>query len=380
MKPTKASDRTSYHKIAGELIQQVRTGGFVEGSFLPIERDLMAEYGVTRTTVRRALSQVVEEGFGKLVPNKGVLAVRKGATGSKAIGFIDGSSVVLRSLYARLNASFLNLGYHLVHIDSQVIGLENALLFAHEREFEGAFVWSFEGFPDNALLERIQRTMPLVALDHSLGSFHSDLVTFDYMKMAHEAVGHLIKSGRRRIAVTGMLDMLDTTHQRFSGYMRGLFENGQTPDVRDYVFCYTSGYLPPNHDHLASRLASADRPDALFVMQDEFVPGVVQTVLGCGLRIPDDIAIATIGDDVVVSVGGQDITAVHCDWDGFAGMALDLMLRRIKEPHGPRERLLGKHEVVSSQPSTKFVGDANAQTLMVTRRGRAGAKEGFATK
>ncbi len=380
MKPTKSSERKSYHGIASDLTSKIESGIFAEGSFLPIERDLIAEYGVTRTTIRRALASLVEEGHGRLVPNKGVLAVRKGQAATKAIGFVDGSTTVLRSLYSKLSASFLNIGYHLVHIDSQVIGLENALLFAHERQFDGAFVWSFEGFPDPGLIQNVQKSLPLVVLDHSLGSVGTDLVTFDYMQMAHEAVEHLAKSGRKRIAVTGMLDMLDTTHQRFSGYLRGLFANDIIPDVRDFVFCYTSGYREPNYEQLTLRLQALDRPDAIFVLQDEFVPGVVECVLECNLSIPDDIAIATIGDDVVVSVGGQGITAVHCDWEGFAQEAMDLMLQRIREPDGSRICLIGKHELVPGGSAERFAGSAHAQTYMVTRRGRAGASDRFVSK
>ena len=380
MKGKISSVQKSYHSIASDLVAKINAGLFAEGTFLPIERDLISVYGVTRTTIRRALAALVEEGHGQLVPNKGVLAVRKSAPGSKAIAFIDGSTLVLRSLYAQLNAAFLNLDYHLVHIDSQLIGLENALLFAQDRHLEGAFVWSFEGFPDVELLERIQAGMPIVALDHRLGSFDSDIVTFDYFQMAQDATGHLIRSGRKRVAVTGMLDMLDTTHDRFSGYMRGQFVNGRSPDVRDFVFCHTSGYAEPNYEQLMNRLRDPDRPDALFVMQDEFVPGVVDAVLQCGLSIPGDIAVATIGDDVVVTVEGQEVTAVRCDWEGFSQEAMNLMLKRIREPAGPRMRIVGRHELVPGGPSERFAAGAHAHTYMVTRRRRTAGSDSLVNK
>jgi DNA-binding LacI/PurR family transcriptional regulator len=372
MKDDRSASGKSYHAIADDLIQKIESGVFPEGKYLPIEKDLISEYGVTRTTVRRALAALVEDGYGQLVPNKGVVALRKHKTGTKAIGFIDGSSIVLRLLYSKLSAAFLNEGYHLVHIDSQVIGLENALLFAQEHQFESAFVWSFDGFPDSDLLKRVQEKLPIVVLDHSIRGVETDLVTFDYLQMAHQVVDHLIQQGCKRVTVTGMLDMLDTTHDRFSGYLSALFANHMTPTVRDFNFCYTSGYGEPNYDQLISRLKSADRPDAIFVMQDEFVPGVVECILQCGLSISEDVRVATIGDDVVVSVGGQGITAVHCDWDAFALDAMKLMLKRMRDPMGKRERLIGKYELVPGEIREAKAMGGHAQSLVVTSRRRRG--------
>jgi DNA-binding LacI/PurR family transcriptional regulator len=115
-------------------------------------------------------------------------------------------------------------------------------------------------------------------------------------------------------------------------------------------------------------------------MQDEFVPGVVDAVLQCGLSIPSDVAIATIGDDVVVTVEGQEVTAVHCDWEGFAQNAMDLMLKRIREPFGSRVRIVGSHELVPGGPSERFSGGTRAHTYMVTRRRRTVGSNSFVNK
>src|ERR1700722_3900930 len=101
------SSAKSYSSIASDLIERIRSGELQEGNFLPIERELMEAYGVTRTTIRRALSLVVEKGHGLLVPNKGVLPLKGMSKKAKTIGFVDGSSVVLRSLFSKLNGDLL---------------------------------------------------------------------------------------------------------------------------------------------------------------------------------------------------------------------------------------------------------------------------------
>jgi LacI family transcriptional regulator len=335
----------SYREIAAALGIAIDSGRFTPGSFLPTEKELQAEFSVSRTTIRRALAKLIADGHADSVPNRGVVVRRRTGVQEQAIAFVDGATLVLRKLYSRLSATCLSRGYHLVHLDSQAMGLEASIEMAAHKGFAGAFVWSFEGFPEARRINRLLPDFPLVALDHSMRDIPTDVIAFDYFQMAVEAVSHLVRQGRRRIAVTGMLDMLDTTQERFAGYMRGLFKNELPCNVENFVFTFTSSMTRSDTRLLESRLRMEDRPDALFVMQDEFVPEVAEAVLRCGLRIPEDIALITIGDDIVMSVGDVGLTAMHCDWEELADLALDRMLARITQGPLPSERVLARHRL-----------------------------------
>jgi DNA-binding LacI/PurR family transcriptional regulator len=348
----KVPSSATYRTVLEALIARVEQGLIHHGAFLPTERELQAEFGVSRTTVRRALLALVEAGYGENVPNRGVVARRIERNHSKAIALIDGSTLVLRTIYRRLATILLKQGYHLVHIDSEALGLETAIHYALEKGCEGAFIWPFEGFPNSEFLRTVERQLPMVALDHGLRGFETDLITFDYFKMARQATLALANQGRTRIAVTGMLDMLETTHERFSGYMRGVFEAGLKPYSADYAFSVTSGQGFCDHRPLAERLAADDRPDAVFIMQDEFAIGAIETIRAAGLRVPHDVAVATIGDDVVLSVDGQPITAVHCDWNAFVDLAVEAMLHRIQNPRGQRIKCLAPHQLRNQEASS----------------------------
>jgi DNA-binding LacI/PurR family transcriptional regulator len=348
----KAPTTSSYRNVLEALISRVDQGRVPHGAFMPTERELQEEFGVSRTTVRRALFALIEAGYGENVPNRGVIARKVERTGSKAIAFIDGSTVVLRSMFRSMATAFLRKGYHLVHIDSEVLGLETSIKFAVDKGCEGAFVWPFEGFPDVAYLNKVGRDLPIVALDHRLRGFRTDLITFDYFEMARVATMELASQGKRRIAITGMYDMLETTHERFAGYMRGCFESGLQPHAIDYVFSVTSGQGDSDYRHLYSRLISEDRPDALLILQDDFAVEALQTIQAAGLSIPDDVAVATIGDDLILSVDGKRITAVHCDWNDFSQHAIEVMLQRIKDPSGPKMTRLARHQLRSQEASS----------------------------
>jgi DNA-binding GntR family transcriptional regulator len=59
---TPAEPVTAYERIADALRQRLDAGEFAAGTPLPSEAELVAEYGVSRNTVRRAYQQLAEAG------------------------------------------------------------------------------------------------------------------------------------------------------------------------------------------------------------------------------------------------------------------------------------------------------------------------------
>lgn len=341
-------ERNTYQKIAAQLKERIAAGALESGSFLPTERELQEEFAASRSTVRRALAFLVESGFAQSVPNRGVVASRASAsrrTGNVAL--IDGPTYVLRVMGLRLSERLREEGLYLVHLGGSAdypteYGLQTAL----DNEFVGAMVWPYRGYMDEEFVAQAVKRLPVVALDHALGRAATDLVTFDYEAAAFEAVSQLIRQGCKRIAITGMTDMLQVTHQRFQGYLRAMFTHGLQPQPRDFVFSSTSGLPEPDPYPLEARLRAADRPDGLFVFQDMFVPSAVEAALRSGLSIPHDLRVATIGDDIDLTVDGIGLTAIALDWDAFANQAMDLLRTRIANPSEPVRIRQAPHRLI----------------------------------
>lgn len=342
-----AREHGSYQKIAATLRHRIESGQITAGHYLPTERELQEDFHASRSTVRRALAAVVVSGWGQNVPSKGVVAKKPQALPrSKNVALIDSGSYVLKLLFVRISELLREHGYHLVHLGSQDTAIEESLTYAVEHRFAGAFVWPFHGYPDARMIEHLCKEIPVVTLDHRMRGCVTDLVTFDYLDAARQATARLVRIGRTRIAVSGMLDMLETTHDRFSGYLKALFDAGLSPSPRDFVFSSTSGYSASEAHLLKKRLQDPDRPDAVFVMQDEFLPAVVETVLQCGLSVPDDVAVSCIGDDIVVEVDGIGLTSVANGWEQMAVLAVDLLLKRIQGVAGVPKTEIAPHQLI----------------------------------
>ena len=76
--PPAALDRTGgtslYRQICLVLHSQLRDGVYREGDLLPGEQELMAEYGVSRITARRALNELAQDGLATRIQGKGTFA------------------------------------------------------------------------------------------------------------------------------------------------------------------------------------------------------------------------------------------------------------------------------------------------------------------
>lgn len=325
-----------YQAIAEALRRRICNGSSAPGSLFPTERELREEFSVSRSTIRRALKALIDSGWAESSPNRGVIARQGPAPGRTTnVAYVDHGQSIHRYLFFLVSQLLQRQGYHLVHVDSEILGVEGALEYAADQGFCAAFVWSKKGYPDAERLRKVQAEIPIIAVNHGLPTFPTDLVTEDNFGGGRLAAHHLVDHGRKRIAISGMMDMLDINHDRFSGYLMGLFDGGLSPSPRDFVFCFTSGMDVPDMQPLVRRLQDPDRPDAIFVLQDMFAHAVVDAVFSAGLRIPEDVAVIAFGTDTPLRIDDVALSIVAIDMEAIAEACVERFILRMENPLRP---------------------------------------------
>ncbi|MCU0315876.1 MAG: GntR family transcriptional regulator [Fimbriimonadaceae bacterium] len=334
------SSRNGYHEVAAALRRDIRDGKIGSGSLLPTERELQDRFTTSRTTVRRALQSLVDSGWAEASPNRGVLAKQGRPQASTTnIAFIDHAETVNQPLFMALNKRLQDVGYHLVHVDSHRFTVEGAITYAHAQGFAGAIIWPKTSYLHLPQVQSALALMPVVNIRHSFPNAATDVVSEDGFDGGHLVASHLARMGSRRVAVTGMLDMLSTNHERFAGYQIGLMDNEIQPSSADYVFCFTSDMVQPDTRLLEFRLSQPDRPDAVFVLDDFLVPFVAKAIERCGLRVPEDVRVVAFGNDVPYDFGGVGLTTILVDWELVADAAVRRLVARLHGDHSAHKKV-----------------------------------------
>jgi LacI family transcriptional regulator len=251
----------------------------------------------------------------------------------QVVGFVDDAGTVVPDLFFALNARLQSHGLVLTHVDSRSMKTEGALEYCQSHRLAAAVVWSKTVNPDTDRISNVLRAMPVIAVDHGLRGIETDVVACDVFKGAKAAVKHLAAQGRKRIGIVGMLDSLDTTQERFGGYLEGMFEAGLQPEPRDFLFTRTSGSTSGDTSALERRLAEPDAPDAVFVMQDHIMEDLLLAASRVGVSIPDALAVVTMGSDDPFSARVQvGATTVAFDWAQMADFLFDRVCCRLSDP------------------------------------------------
>jgi LacI family transcriptional regulator len=150
----------------------------------------------------------------------------------------------------------------------------------------------------SAIFERIrQQGLPFVLVDRSFPDLSANYVGVDDEAVGILATKHLVAVGCKRIA---HLRGPETSPGigRLKGYLSVLRKNKLTP---------LPGYISaPRLVDVKSRESGADlmrqllklnpRPDGVFCYNDPMAMGAIHTILGAGLRVPEDIAVIGSGN------------------------------------------------------------------------------------
>lgn len=83
LESTALSKTPLYHQVCNLLLQRIKSGEWIVGSFLPNEYRLSTEYGVSIGTIRSAVSMLAREGLVVRKQGRGTLVV---ATSERSLG------------------------------------------------------------------------------------------------------------------------------------------------------------------------------------------------------------------------------------------------------------------------------------------------------
>ena len=151
-------------------------------------------------------------------------------------------------------------------------------------------------------------------------------VSVDDVAGGHMAVAHLISQGHRRIAYISGPGHLQQIRDRREGARQAVAEAGLPPSTLREI--PTEGQdVAAGADAVARLLGLPERPTAVFCANDLLAMGVLQTLFGMGMKVPEDVAIVGYDDIEFAAAAAVPLTSVRQPAVEMGRIAADLLVR-----------------------------------------------------
>jgi len=178
---------------------------------------------------------------------------------------------------------------------------------------------------------------PVLALDFAGANDQFSTVRTDDAADSASAVEHLQRHGHELIGCIGGPSLIGTEPERINGWRRQQ-DAAQLPSGDELV---AFGEMSEDGGNAAASQLLSDhgrpwalhghRPTALFVASDVQAIGVIYACYELGLRVPEDVAIVSLGGTKAVGYTIPPMTSMRQDIEFTASLATENLLARIHD-------------------------------------------------
>ncbi|MFS0726520.1 GntR family transcriptional regulator [Paenibacillus sp. 1P07SE] len=339
-----------YQQIVQAIRKQIASGELESGAQVPTEAELSKDYGVSRITSKRALTELEHEGLITRVRGKGSF-VRERELRLPAGGTaVKNSSEVLLLLpfshnpglgnYEQGMHDYLDAAGHTLHIQANSVAnqrrlLEHALLGSHQ----GLIFYPVHSHTDLDLLYQYAlRQFPVVLMDKRLEGIPFPSVVSDNLGGGYEAATYLIRHNHRRIAFLSWsaAAVSYTIRERYWGYLKAMHEHhlpapgavelstadpGQPADITQAHYSRAIGVL------------REQGVTAIVANNDLTAIECIRAAQGLGLSVPDDLSVIGFDDIQMAEYIVPGLTTIAQDFARIGYLAAETLIRQIRNPY-----------------------------------------------
>ena len=352
------------NSVANTLRDQIYSGYYKAGEWLPTERTLSEELGIDRRVIRTAINQLVLNGLAIRQPHcrpvvgdvtgsaeattdSPSAAVSPSSSTFMALLMCQGSELMERAFNSQqrifwgMNQELAKAGHHAVFLDLSVVASEqeNAtreaehLRYLLKHGFGGAVFYPYAYRSNHALVEEVAAKIPFVTIDRQIDSADTDFVGIDNHRAMYDTIMHLVAQGHRRIAYVTKNEPIRPVQERIQGYIDAV------RDAHLDEMVLSAPTRPADQEWTAVdavfQLPESTRPTAAAVFNDYTAVDLVRRLEAAGLSVPGNVAVTGFDDIVPALPNGISLTSVAQPYEEIGRKAAELLLARLKDRSAP---------------------------------------------
>lgn len=331
-----------YKELANWIVEQIETKNLCAGQKLYSENELSDMFGLSRQTVRHAISVLEQDGVLNRVQGSGTYIndtrpANQGKSNRIAVitTYVDGY-IFPRTIQGIENALF-EQGYSVqIAFTNNLFDRERTILedILERNEVAGIISETVKsGLPNpniDLYREILRRRIPVLFIN----SFYRDLpiphVSMNDREAGKIAAQCLIRKGHKRIGGIFKLDD-GQGHLRYAGAREALREAGLSYKDINVVWVDTEDVK--HLDRCSVRILERIRGcTGIVTYNDEVAFSLMEIFKQSGIRVPEDISIVSIDDSELAVLGEVELTAVPYPMEKLGKKAVEILTAMIQNP------------------------------------------------
>lgn len=334
-------EATRYHAVKDLLRRKVLTGEVGHGEQLKPEMELCRDINLSRTTVRKAIADLVEEGLLVRYRGKGTFVnFRRNSAQQRLLACLVGQSSIAGGAYDLLvrgaQQAASEMGYQLLLAYSRNdtgTAMEQVIRL-NEARVAGSMIVPIQSTSSERttadVLRALQRADQKVVL---VDEFSSDdcipSVCSQNREAMYELTSQLIARGYRRIAFLTSV-RIESVTEREEGFRHAMEEHGLEIPPEYFLEVAGRDTARQGEQEVDVFLAMRNPPEAIVCLHDLIALNVLRRYQERGCRIPDDVAVVGFDDLPLAAVSQPPLTTVHQPLLEMGRRAIELLVRQLQ--------------------------------------------------
>lgn len=329
-----SKEKFRYSMIYDDIKEGIQSGAYPVGSLLPTEQTLASQYDVNRSTLRKAMQMLADEGLIEKCAGKGTVVLSSSATApesaqvttNKNIGFfLPKVNIITEPFYASL--------FNLLERDFQSNGCSLIYTTLDESDSIADKIVAL-GISGIVFVSNVAQKHMEYAVSHKIPAVLVNSVSdqlpsilSDNRRGAYLAGRYLIEQGHTDVALLAGIRSYVSNQARMAGVLQAFREEGiEIPANRilesdSWLYgaaesiCYD--YFSTHRD---------DHPTALFAFNDRLATGAINAIKKVGLSVPEDVSVIGYDNLGYYNLVSPRITSIETHIEAIAESTVMHML------------------------------------------------------
>lgn len=328
-----------YEQVKNEIKRFIEEGKYIPNQRISSEYELTQQFSVSRHTVRKAINDLVNEGWLYTEQGSGTFCADRNVKqpSEKTIALLTTyiSNYIFPSIINGVESYLSSKGYTLLlystnnDLNKEKICLENIL----NRGVAGLIVEPTKSNYYNPNLEYYlnfeRKEIPYLMINAYYPELTPYHLTVDDELGAFMATEHLIKLGHTRIAGIFKTDDQQGV-KRMQGFIRAHREN-KIPILSNMIISYsTKEKNKVLNEDFRKLVNTSHRPTGIFFYNDELALAALNILREFEISVPDDISIVGFDDSNLATASEVKLTTVSHPKSNMGEKAAEAIIRLIE--------------------------------------------------